>query len=128
MKTVTDDPYEFFKDGGWDFLANEAGGEEDSAESEPESDFDPVSLDAERSERMLIIVQGSAEASESASESDFSDAASESDASEELSDEGEDWSEQEEKAAKSDKKKAARSGEASDDDDRGKKSSKTKKR
>lgn len=44
MKTVTDDPYEFYKEGGWDFLrsgenASDASDEESSAESA----FDPVS-------------------------------------------------------------------------------------
>lgn len=42
MKTVTDDPYEFYKEGGWDFL--QAGGDDDGSddESSAESAFDPV--------------------------------------------------------------------------------------
>ncbi|KAK9895707.1 SPT16-domain-containing protein [Cystobasidium minutum MCA 4210] len=116
MKTVTDDPYEFYKEGGWDFLTAGADGDGDSdEESSAESAFDP----------------GSDVYDESDSETSFSEDASESDESEELSDEGEDWSEQEEKAAKSDKKKAARSGEASDSGDdrkKGKANGKSKKR
>lgn len=44
MKTVTDDPYEFYKEGGWDFLQTGENGQDDSdEESSAESAFDPVS-------------------------------------------------------------------------------------
>ena len=44
MKTVTEDPYEFYKEGGWAFLQTGANGEGGSSdeESEAESVFDPV--------------------------------------------------------------------------------------
>lgn len=46
MKTVTEDPYEFYKEGGWDFLQSGEGGGNgsDDDESEAESAFDPVRL------------------------------------------------------------------------------------
>lgn len=45
MKTVTDDPYEFFREGGWDFLTQEggAGTDGEDEESSAESAFNPVS-------------------------------------------------------------------------------------
>ena len=45
MKTVTEDPYEFYKEGGWAFLQTGENGEGGSSdeESEAESAFDPVS-------------------------------------------------------------------------------------
>ena len=46
MKTILEDPYTFFADGGWDFVA---GGGEDSEESESEegSVFNESSVDDE---------------------------------------------------------------------------------
>jgi nucleosome binding factor SPN SPT16 subunit len=46
MKTVTEDPYEFYKEGGWSFLAggDGEGGDSDEEESSAESAFDPVCL------------------------------------------------------------------------------------
>lgn len=46
MKTVTEDPYEFYKEGGWDFLQTGENGSDasDDEESEAESTFDPVSI------------------------------------------------------------------------------------
>lgn len=45
MKTVTDDPYEFYKEGGWDFLQSGENGQDGSDdESSAESAFDPVCL------------------------------------------------------------------------------------
>jgi len=113
MKTVTEDPYEFYREGGWDFLQSGEGGEDDDSEEESsaESAFDPGSdFDEDESE----------------SESDFSEDESESDISDDPSDEGEDWSEQEEKAKKSDKKKAAARGEEMSDSDDDRKKSKSK--
>ena len=45
MKTVTEDPYEFYKEGGWSFLTGGPGegGDSDEEESSAESAFDPVS-------------------------------------------------------------------------------------
>lgn len=103
MKTVVSDPYGFFADGGWSFLAAESDSEGGS-EDEEESAF-------ELSESEL---NGADESSEE--ESEFDDAAS-AEASEEFSgdeESGEDWDELERKASKKDKGGAG-------DDDRGKK-------
>ena len=108
MKTVTEDPYEFYKEGGWSFLAggDGEGGDSDEEESSAESAFDPVCLPCRSRKLVLTACQfkGSEFDIESESEDSFSDdaAASDSDESDDLSDEGEDWSEQEEKAKKSD--------------------------
>ncbi|PKY02396.1 transcription elongation complex subunit [Aspergillus campestris IBT 28561] len=103
MKTVVSDPYGFFADGGWSFLAAESdseGGSEDE-----ESAF-------ELSESEMAAADESSE-----DESEFDDDAS-AEASEDFSgdeDSGEDWDELETKAKKKD-----REGDL-DDDDRGKK-------
>ncbi|PLB39227.1 chromatin-remodeling protein SPT16 [Aspergillus candidus] len=103
MKTVVSDPYGFFADGGWSFLAAESdseGGSEDE-----ESAF-------ELSESEMAAADESSE-----DESEFDDDAS-AEASEDFSgdeDSGEDWDELETKAKKKD-----RDGDL-DDDDRGKK-------
>jgi nucleosome binding factor SPN SPT16 subunit len=108
MKTVTTDPHQFFKDGGWSFLATESD-DEDAEESEEESAFEMSDSELAASE------------SESDDESDFDDDASASDDEGEdesgLSDEGEDWDEMEKKA-----KKADRNGGLEDDEkDKGRK-------
>ncbi|KKK24131.1 hypothetical protein P175DRAFT_0523793 [Aspergillus ochraceoroseus IBT 24754] len=103
MKTVVSDPYGFFADGGWSFLAAESDSE-DGSEEEEESAF-------ELSESEL------AAADESSEDSEFDDDAS-ADASEDFSEDeesGEDWDELERKAKKKDKESGL------DDDDRGKK-------
>jgi nucleosome binding factor SPN SPT16 subunit len=94
MKTVTTDPHQFFKDGGWSFLGTDSDSENDE-ESEEESAFEMSDSDLAASE------------SESDEESDFDDDASasddEGDAESGLSDEGEDWDEMEKKAKKEDR-------------------------
>jgi nucleosome binding factor SPN SPT16 subunit len=41
MKTINDDPYEFFNEGGWGFLTGvDEHGDEDASESSEESEFD----------------------------------------------------------------------------------------
>ncbi|KIX94135.1 uncharacterized protein Z520_10161 [Fonsecaea multimorphosa CBS 102226] len=95
MKTVTTDPHQFFKDGGWNFLATESDAE-DEEESEEESAFEMSDSELAASE------------SESEDESEFDDDASASDdegeAESGLSDEGEDWDEMEKKAKKDDRR------------------------
>lgn len=95
MKTVTTDPHQFFKDGGWSFLATDSDSEKDE-ESEEESAFEMSDSDLAASE------------SESEDESEFDDDASASDDEGEpdsgLSDEGEDWDEMEKKAKKEDRR------------------------
>ncbi|KAJ5928022.1 FACT complex subunit s.t1.c16 [Penicillium verhagenii] len=103
MKTVVSDPYGFFADGGWSFLAAESdseGGSDDEAESAFELSDSELAAADESSEE----------------DSDFDDDAS-ADASEEdfSGDEesGEDWDELEKKAKRHDKEAMA------EDDDRG---------
>lgn len=104
MKTVVSDPYGFYADGGWSFLAAESDSE-DGSDDEEESAF-------ELSESGLAAADESSE-----EESDFDDDAS-ADASEEISgdeESGEDWDELEKKAKKKDR------DVGHDDEDRGKK-------
>lgn len=92
MKTVASDPYGFFADGGWSFLAAESDSEGGSDEEE-ESAF-------ELSDSELAASDESSE-----DDSDFDDAAS-AEASEDLSvdeESGEDWDELEEQAKKKDR-------------------------
>lgn len=92
MKTVVSDPYGFFADGGWSFLAAESDSEDE--DDEEESAF-------EMSDSELAAADESSE-----DDSDFDD-----DASAEASDEdfsgddesGEDWDELEKKAKKKDR-------------------------
>jgi len=44
MKTVNEDPVEFFKEGGWSFL-QQAEGEDDDDEEEEESEFEASGSD-----------------------------------------------------------------------------------
>lgn len=91
MKTVITDPHQFFKDGGWSFLASESDSE-GSDEEEEESAFEVSDEDAFDDES-------------SEDESEFDDDASAEASEEEVSDddEGEDWDEMEAKAKKKDK-------------------------
>lgn len=94
MKTVVSDPYGFFADGGWSFLAAESDSEGDDDE-EAESAF-------ELSESELAAAD---ESSEDDSEFD-DDASAEASEEEEFSaddESGEDWDELEKKAKKKDR-------------------------
>ncbi|KAJ5641585.1 FACT complex subunit s.t1.c16 [Penicillium lividum] len=103
MKTVVSDPYGFFADGGWSFLAAESdseGGSDDEAESAFElSDSELAAADESSEEDSEFDDDASADASEE----DFS--------GDEES--GEDWDELEKKAKRQDKEAMV------DDDDRG---------
>ncbi|RAQ49895.1 transcription elongation complex subunit (Cdc68) [Aspergillus flavus] len=104
MKTVVSDPYGFFADGGWSFLAAESDSE-GGASDEEESAF-------ELSESELAAADESSE-----DDSEFDDDAS-AEASEDFSadeDSGEDWDELERKAKKKDRESGL------DDEERGKK-------
>lgn len=97
MKTVVSDPYGFYADGGWSFLAAESDSE-DGSEDDEESAFEPSDADAADED--------------SEEESDYDDEAS---AEEDFSadeESGEDWDELEKKATKKDK-------ESRMDDERG---------
>ncbi|RZF37802.1 hypothetical protein LSTR_LSTR007164 [Laodelphax striatellus] len=92
MKTITDDPDEFFKSGGWTFLDPESDAEvEDLEEEEEDEVYEPTDLESE----------------EETDDSDYSEASEDSgDTEEELgsSDEsGKDWSDLEREAAEEDK-------------------------
>ena len=91
MKTVTTDPHQFFKDGGWSFLATDSDDEGSSEESE-ESAFEMSDSELAASE------------SESDDESDFDDDASADEGEEDSEvEEGEDWDEMEARAKKEDR-------------------------
>ncbi|MBW0475539.1 hypothetical protein O181_015254 [Austropuccinia psidii MF-1] len=101
MKTVTDDPYEFFKEGGWSFLNSQSDDEDEGAQSDDNDSVFEVSDDIYNSS-----------STETDSESDFDEGASESsgtvsgrsDASGSESS-ALDWSDQERAAARADQKK-----------------------
>lgn len=132
MKTVNDDPYDFFNEGGWGFLQTNDDVRSDLvglfpafAANSPSPAQEPGSSD--ESEEGSEFAASDVE--EEDEESDFSDESAYSDASEsgsgtadDLSDSGEEWSDAERRL---ERKEKTRGGES--DDDRSKKvSSKTK--
>ncbi|ORZ24132.1 FACT complex subunit-domain-containing protein [Absidia repens] len=97
MKTVNENPADFFKNGGWKFLSTGSDDEGSDEESEAESEFAMSDEELEES---------------SSDESDFaSEVASEEEEEEELSDSGEDWDDLEEKAMEADERKHKRVAE-----------------
>ncbi|TKR75723.1 hypothetical protein L596_016975 [Steinernema carpocapsae] len=93
MKTIVDDPEEFFENGGWNFLAQDSDNEGDDEEESEESEYN----ESEESE------EGSDEDEEESgeeTEDSESEASLDSDESE-----GKDWSDLEEEALKSDRAK-----------------------
>ena len=101
MKTVVSDPYGFFADGGWSFLAAESDSEGDGDEDE-ESAF-------ELSESELAAADESSE-----DDSEFDDKASDEASDEDVSEDeesGEDWDELERKAKKKDREIAVDDGQ-----------------
>jgi nucleosome binding factor SPN SPT16 subunit len=112
MKTVIQDPHEFFKEGGWSFLSNESdseGEDEESEESAFEVSEEDLASDVSSEDESEFDDDASAEASEADDGSD--------------DEEGEDWDELEKKAKRKD-----REGGLDEDSDRGKSKSKGKKR
>lgn len=103
MKTVVSDPYGFFSDGGWSFLAAESDSEGGSDEEE-ESAFEP-------SDSELADADESSEEDSEFDDDASADASEDGDFSGEES--GEDWDELEKKAKRQDKEVNA------EDDDRG---------
>jgi nucleosome binding factor SPN SPT16 subunit len=82
MKTVNEDPVQFFKDGGWKFLETESDNESDESESVSEFEMSEEDFEDEESED---------------EESDFDEDVSADEGSEMDEDvSGEDWSELEE--------------------------------
>lgn len=112
MKTVNEDPYDFFVEGGWGFLqsgSDDEGSDESESGSEFGSDMDDGQEETDE---------------ESDSGSDFGDSAEDESGSEgfeDESEEGEDWDELERKAARADEKKRRQQGGSDDEDDGGKK-------
>lgn len=94
MKTINEDPYEFFQQGGWTFLGGSAGGEESDGDdvSDSESDFEAEQEQSESSEdsESAYSEDGSDASDDEGSGSDFGSEGSE----------GDDWDELERKAAK----------------------------
>ncbi|CAD6921441.1 unnamed protein product [Tilletia controversa] len=127
MKTVNEDPYSFFVDGGWSFLKSGSDdGNSDSSADDSGSDFG-----AEVGEAAMES-DFDAESDE-AEESEFGDTEDDddgdSDAFDSEEEEGEDWDELERKAAKADSKRAQEgTGYDSGDDSRSKKKSNGKAR
>ncbi|KAN0062886.1 FACT complex subunit spt16 [Thecaphora frezii] len=109
MKTVNEDPYDFFAEGGWGFLQADSDNEDDT-DTESGSEFGSDMDDGE---------DETDEDSESGS--DFGD--SEESGSEEYDEdesEGEDWDELERKAARADEKKRRERGGSDEEDSRSK--------
>ncbi|KAI0928386.1 hypothetical protein AcW1_005644 [Taiwanofungus camphoratus] len=74
MKTINEDPYEFFQQGGWSFLGGSAGGEESDADEDSgsESEFEAEIDETESSEGSESDYQDGSDASDDeGSRSDF---------------------------------------------------------
>lgn len=113
IKTINDDPYEFYKMGGWNFLTGEGEDEDGEDESSEESAFEASDVDPDSSED-----------SDDDDQSDFDgddDDDDEDEVSAAESEEGLDWDEMEKKAEKDDRKRRERGEVESDDDEGGKK-------
>lgn len=116
IKTIQEDPYDFFNEGGWGFLRS-SNSDAGSSESESGSEF------GDEEEAVAEVISSEEDASDDAGGSDFgdSDDDSGSDAEGDLSESGEDWDELERKAARADDKKG---GESEDESDNKKKKKK----
>ncbi|RKP33864.1 FACT complex subunit-domain-containing protein, partial [Dimargaris cristalligena] len=111
MKTVRDDPAQFFQDGGWGFLLEDAGADgDDDDQSSDGSEFALTDDDVDV-----------ASSSDDDSDEYSSAVATESDESGSGSDEGEesgeDWDALEEKARRYDERKRALNGEGEEEED-----------
>lgn len=104
MKTVVSDPYGFFADGGWSFLAAESDSEGSDEEEESAFELSEDEMGDESSEEDSEEYDDDASADASEDEEDLSGEES-----------GEDWDELEKKAKRQDKEATM------EDDDRGKK-------
>lgn len=121
LRTIQDDPYDFFVNGGWSFLrsSDEDGGSSDEESEEGSAYEESDAFEAESSESDDDADSGSDfDEDESGSDASGSDAGVDSDESE-----GMDWDEMEKKAARADQKKGNY-----DSDDGGASKSKKKRR
>ncbi|TFK55027.1 FACT complex subunit SPT16 [Heliocybe sulcata] len=109
MKTINEDPYDFFQQGGWTFLGGATGGaesdQEESSEEESVYEEEPEESDFSESEDDESDFNEDSGGSASGSASDFDDDS-----------DGDDWDELERKAAKSDRKRQE-TGRGHDSDD-----------
>eukprot|EP00164_Ancoracysta_twista_P010256 GFYU01015415.1.p1 GENE.GFYU01015415.1~~GFYU01015415.1.p1 ORF type:complete len:349 (-),score=166.38 GFYU01015415.1:144-1082(-) len=96
LQTVRNDPTGFFETGGWDFLAANAGSDEEEEEESEESEFEMEGEESDFDES-----DDDSELDDSAEESDSSDFENDDD----LSEDGLSWDEMEKKAVKEDRKK-----------------------
>jgi nucleosome binding factor SPN SPT16 subunit len=110
MKMINDDPYEFYNEGGWEFLTGngDSASEDESSEgsvfADNSDDFDESSDD-----------------SESSDDYSASDASGSDSGGDDFSDSGDDWDELERKAQKDDDKRRAAGDDLSDDGRKGSK-------
>lgn len=119
LRTIQDDPYDFFVNGGWSFLRSDDDGSDSEDDSEEGSAYEESDAFAESSSESEEDDEDSDFDEEDDSDASGSDAGLDSDESE-----GMDWDEAEKRAAKSDRKK----GYDSDDGGKAKSSSSKKKR
>ncbi|KAF8531659.1 FACT complex subunit SPT16 [Gautieria morchelliformis] len=116
MKTINDDPYDFFLQGGWSFLGGADGSDAEVSSSSSESDFvaEPDALDDPSSSND----DGSDFDGDDASEDEGSDSDEDFGGGDDSEDRalGDDWDELERKAAKSDKKRETNGKSAADSD------------
>ncbi|KAI8890085.1 SPT16-domain-containing protein [Backusella circina FSU 941] len=99
MKTVNEEPAEFYRNGGWSFLGGGEDAEDDEDRSESGSEYAASDFEEESS---------------SDNDSEVNSAESDGSESEEYSEseeEGEDWDELEDKARKADERKLKRNGD-----------------
>ncbi|KAH3684665.1 hypothetical protein WICPIJ_004352 [Wickerhamomyces pijperi] len=99
MKTLQQDPKQFFLDGGWSFLAGGGSDDEGSEESDEESDFEASDLDPSDEE----VESEAYSDDDEGSGSDFSGSGSGSGSGSEDDSDADDWDEMDRKAAKADK-------------------------
>lgn len=98
MKTITEDPVEFFEEGGWSFLDPESDAEKEDADDEEEEEddaYEPTDIDSEEDSEDESEYSEASEASDSGEEDDLG-------SSEES---GKDWSDLEREAAEEDKER-----------------------
>ncbi|KAK5983113.1 putative global transcriptional regulator cell division control protein [Trichostrongylus colubriformis] len=96
MKTITDDPEEFFETGGWNFLANDSDQDaEPEDESESEDAYSPSESESGEDESDEDESEGEATSEDSDEEGSLDSEESE----------GKDWSDLEEEAARADKRR-----------------------
>ncbi|GMT28456.1 hypothetical protein PFISCL1PPCAC_19753 [Pristionchus fissidentatus] len=94
MKHITDDPEKFFEDGGWNFLGNDSGGEEEDEDESEEEGYSPEGSESEEDSD-----EDESEGDETGSDDDDEGSLDSDESS------GKDWSDLEEEAAKDDKMK-----------------------